>query len=168
MHIFLPSSLPLALTKVSCTSLLTTLETYPCFSFNRDAIYSYPQYSNSMRQNDIIACILLLKLPFIYYNTLSRIRLRIYSNIFHYIVDVRYQIDSQKLPITSYFFLFNPFRLIQILISLYSLLISSQSYLSNPTFIKLSRLNLVQVIYSLTPRIYYNIYYISLDFLILL
>ena len=56
--------------------------------------------------------ILLLKLSFIYYNTLSRIRPRTYSNISYYIVNARYQINSQKLSITSYFFLSNPFRLI--------------------------------------------------------
>ena len=109
MHIFLSNSLPLALAKVSYTSLLTILKTCPCFSFNRDAMHSYPWCS--MRWNDIIACILLLKLSSIHYNALSRIRLRTYSNVFHYIVDVRHQIDSRKLLITSYFFL-DPFRLI--------------------------------------------------------
>ena len=112
MHIFLPSSLSLTLTKVSCVNLLTTLETCPCFSFDRDAMYSHPWCSNNMRWNNTTVYILLLKLPFMYYNALSRIRPRTYSNISRYIVDIRYQINSQKLSITSYFFLFNPFGLI--------------------------------------------------------
>ena len=65
-----------------------------------------------MRWNDIVACILLLKLPFMHYNALSRMRLRTYSNVSRYVVDVGYQIDSRKLPITSYFFFFDPLRLI--------------------------------------------------------
>ena len=143
MYIFLPNSLFLTLTKVSYTSLLTTLEICPCFSFDRDTMHSYPQYSNSIRQNNIIACILLLKLPFIHYNTLSRICLYTYFNVSCYVMDVRYQINSQKLLITSYFFLFNPLRLIQVLIPLYSLFTPNQSYLLNPTLIKSFYLNLV-------------------------
>ena len=65
-----------------------------------------------MRWNDIMACTLLLELPFVHYNALSRMRPRTYSNVSRYVVDVEYQIDSRKLPITSYFFLFDPFGLI--------------------------------------------------------
>ena len=43
-----------------------------------------------MRWNNIVACILLLELPFVYYNALSRMRLRTYSNVFYCVVDVRY------------------------------------------------------------------------------
>ena len=71
-------------------------------------MHSYPWCSNGMRWNDIMACILLLKLPFVHYNALSRIRLRTYSNVSRYVVDVRHQIDSRKLLITGYFFLLNP------------------------------------------------------------
>ena len=90
MHIFLPSSLPLTFTKASYANLLTTLETCPCFSFNRDAMHSYPWYSNGMRWNDTIVCTLLLELPFVHYNALSRIRPRIYSNVSRCVVDVRH------------------------------------------------------------------------------
>ena len=90
MHIFLPSSFLLILAKVSYANLLTTLETYLYFSSNRDAIYSYPWYSNGMRWNNTIGYILLLKLPFIHYNALSRMRSRTYSNVSRYVVDVRY------------------------------------------------------------------------------
>ena len=72
---------------------------------------SHPWYSNSMRWNDTTGCILLLKLPFIHYNALSRMRPRIYSNVSCCVVDVGYQIDSRKLSIASYFFL-DPFGLI--------------------------------------------------------
>ena len=108
MHIFLPSSLSLTLAKASCVNLLTTLETCPYFSFDRDAMHSYPWCSNGMRWNDTAVCILLLKLPFVHYNALSRMRPRTYSNVSCYVVDIRHQIDSRKLPITSYFFLFDP------------------------------------------------------------
>ena len=111
MHIFLSSSLPLTLAKVSCANLLTILETYPCFSFDRDAMHSYPWYSNGMRWNDTMGCILLLELPFMYCNTLSRICSHTYSNVSRCVVDIRYQIDSRKLLITNYFFL-DPFGLI--------------------------------------------------------
>ena len=90
MHIFLLSSLSLTLAKASCTNLLTTLETCLRFSFNRDAMHSRPWCSNGMRWNDITVCILLLKLPFVHYNALSRIRPRTYSNISRCIVDVGY------------------------------------------------------------------------------
>ena len=59
-----------------------------------------------------MVCILLLELPFMHYNALSRIRPRTYSNVSCCVVDVRYQIDSRKLLITGYFFLFNPLGLI--------------------------------------------------------
>ena len=75
-------------------------------------MYSRPWYSNGMRWNNTTVYILLLKLPFVHYNALSRIRPHIYSNVSCCVVDIRHQIDSRKLPITSYFFLFNPFRLI--------------------------------------------------------
>ena len=90
MYIFLLSSLPSILAKASYANLLTTLETCPCFSFDRDAIYSCPWCSNGMRWNDTAVCILLLELPFVYYNTLSRMRPRTYSNVSRYIVDVGY------------------------------------------------------------------------------
>ena len=112
MYIFLPSSLPLTLAKASYANLLTTLETCPCFSFDRDAMHSYPWCSNGMRWNDTTVCTLLLKLPFVYYNALSRMCPRTYSNVSCYVVDVGHQIDSQKLLIAGYFFLFDPFRLI--------------------------------------------------------
>ena len=72
-------------------------------------MHSYPWYSNGMRWNNTAVCTLLLELPFVHYNALSRIRPRTYSNVSRYVVDVGHQIDSQKLPIASYFFLFNPF-----------------------------------------------------------
>ena len=53
-------------------------------------MHSHPWYSNGMRWNDIMACILLLELPFVHYNALSRMRPRTYSNVSYYIVDVRY------------------------------------------------------------------------------
>ena len=167
MYTFLPNSPLLVLTKVSYTNLLTTLETCPYFFLGRDATHSYPQYSNSMRWNNTIVYILLLKLLFMYYNALSRIYLYTYSNVSHYVVDIKHQINSRKLSITNYFFL-NSLRLIQVLIPLYSLLTLNQSYLSNPTYIKSFYLNLVRVIHSLTLRIYYSTYYISLDLLVLL
>ena len=108
MYILLLNSFLLTLVKVSYASLLTTLEMCLCFFFDRDAMHSRPWCSSGMRWNNIVACILLLKLPFVYYNALSRMRLRTYSNISYYIVDVKYPIDSRKLPITGYFFLFNP------------------------------------------------------------
>ena len=73
-------------------------------------MHSRPWCSNGMRWNDIIACILLLELPFVHYNALSRMCPRTYSNVSRCIVDVGYQIDSRKLPITGYFFLFDPLR----------------------------------------------------------
>ena len=90
MHISFPNSLPLILAKAFCANLLTTLETCPCFSFNRDAMRSRLWYSNGMRWNNTMGCILLLELPFMYYNALSRIRPRTYSNISRYVVDVGY------------------------------------------------------------------------------
>ena len=90
MYIFLPSSLSLTLAKVSCASLLTTLEMCPCFSFDRDAMYSRPWCSNGMRWNDTVVCILPLELPFVYYNALSRMRPRTYSNVSRCVVDVRH------------------------------------------------------------------------------
>ena len=90
MYIFLPSSLPLTLTKASCANLLTTLETYLCFSSNRDTMRSHPWCSNSMRWNNTTGYILLPELLFIYYNALSRMRPRTYSNVSRCVVDIRY------------------------------------------------------------------------------
>ena len=90
MYISLPSSLPLILAKAFYANLLTTLETCPCFSFNRDAMRSHPWYSNGMRWNNTTGYILLLKLSFVHYNALSRMRSRTYSNISRYVVDVGY------------------------------------------------------------------------------
>ena len=90
MHIFLPSSLPLTLAKASYANLLTTLETCLCSSFNRDAMHSRPWCSNGMRWNNTTVYILLLELPFVYYNALSRMRPRTYSNVSRYIVDIGY------------------------------------------------------------------------------
>ena len=71
-------------------------------------MHSHPWCSNGMRWNDIVACTLLLELPFVHYNALSRMRPRTYSNISRCVVDVGHQIDSRKLPIAGYFFLFDP------------------------------------------------------------
>ena len=51
-------------------------------------MHSRPWCSNSMRWNDIAVCILLLELPFMHYNALSRIRPRTYSNVSCCVVDV--------------------------------------------------------------------------------
>ena len=90
MYISLPSSLPLTLAKASYANLLTILETCLYFSSNRDAMRSRPWCNNGMRWNNIIGYILLLKLPFIHYNILSRMYLRTYSNVSRCVVDVRY------------------------------------------------------------------------------
>ena len=90
MYIFFSSSLLLTLAKAFCASLLTTLGMCPCFFFDRDAMHSHPWCSNGMRWNDTMVCILLLKLSFMYYNALSRMCSRIYSNVSCYIVDVGY------------------------------------------------------------------------------
>ena len=53
-------------------------------------MHSHPWCSSGMRWNDTMVYTLLLELPFIHYNALSRMRLRTYSSISRCVVDIRH------------------------------------------------------------------------------
>ena len=53
-------------------------------------MHSHPWCSSGMRWNNTMVYLLLLELPSVYYNALSRIYLYTYSSISRYVVDVGY------------------------------------------------------------------------------